>query len=183
MTLNLLMTTKLNPIMSPGERGWVPEVQKVSGQNCNYKCRKVKLKDFLQFLDNIRSQKRLKDFPQYANPNLYICQSKHFLYLAGDRVQGQVVQGVQPNFWREMQNQVKFSAETKKLLQRDNNKIKILVRAIFHQNVSLNYIPIYYMLRYHKHCKTTEKCTHIYQTVCTQAGYEQTCSQVRSSTP
>ena len=82
-----------------------------------------------------------------------------------------------------MQNQVKFSAETKKLLQRDNNKIKILVRAIFHQNVSLNYILIYYMLRYHKHCKTTEKCTHIYQTVCTQAGYEQTCSQVRSSTP
>ena len=59
----------------------MPEVQKVSGQNCNYKCRKVKLKDFLQFLDNIRSQKRLKDFPQYANPNLYICQSKHFFIL------------------------------------------------------------------------------------------------------
>ena len=33
------------------------------------------------------------------------------------------------------------------------------------------------MVRYHKHCKTTEKCTHIYQTVCSQAGYEQTCSQ------
>ena len=33
--------------------------------------------------------------------------------------------------------------------------------------------------RYHKHCKTTEKCTHIYQTVCSQDGYEQTCSQAR----
>ena len=37
MTFNLFITTKLNPIMSPGERGWVPEVQKVSGQKLQLK--------------------------------------------------------------------------------------------------------------------------------------------------
>ena len=38
--------------------------------------------------------------------------------------------------------------------------------------------------KYHKHCKTTRKCTQIYQTVCQKdSGYQQTCSQFARSSP
>ena len=36
--------------------------------------------------------------------------------------------------------------------------------------------------KYEKHCKVTEKCVHIYKTMCTQYGYEQRCQQVNYRT-
>ena len=62
--------------------------RKYEVNNPNIICWKLGLQDFSKFADNIWWKVRLKDCPGQANAET----------IAGDRVQEQVVQGVQSNF-------------------------------------------------------------------------------------